>query len=718
MRSVLARLPLAALAAAVLLPATTAAQAPAGAAPPVARAVPRVDTLHGEARVDDYAWLRDKKDPEVIRYLDAENAYTDARTAHTAGLRDTLYRELLGRVKQTDVSVPYRKDGYWYYTRTEEGKPYPVYCRRRGTMQAPEEVVLDQNRMAAGKKFHALGGFDVSPDGQRLLYLEDTTAFRDYTLYVKDLRTGRLVDSLANVWNGTAWADDNRTFFYMTADSAKRGNAVWRHVTGAPRARDANVYREDSLLYNVGLARSRSGRYVLIPTQSFTTSEWRTIPTATPAAAPRVIARRRAGVEYDVDHAEGAFYIVTNADGARNFKIVRAPDGDPSPRNWRDWQPHADSVFVEGVDAFRRFVVVSERTGGLRRLRVTDLATGATHRVPMPEPAYSVASGTNAEYDAPSYRFNYSSLVTPNTVYDYRVAARALELRKRTEVPTYDPSRYEVRRAMATARDGTPVPVSILLRRGTALDGRNPLLLYAYGSYGATTEPGFRSAVFSLVDRGVVYAIAHIRGGQEMGRQWYDDGKMLKKRNTFFDFEDVAEWLVKERYTSPDRIVANGGSAGGLLMGVVANERPDLFRAIVADVPFVDVINTMLDASLPLTAQEWLQWGNPQVKAEYDYLRTYSPYDNVRAQRYPWMLVTSSLNDSQVGFHEPAKWVAKLRATKTGDEPLLLRMNMAGGHGGSSGRYDQLREQAFRYAFVLDALGLAGQPPERAAMVP
>jgi oligopeptidase B len=703
-----------------------AAQAPAppaGAAapprPPLAERRPHVDTLHGEARADDYFWMKRKQDPKVVQYLEAENAYTDAMTAHTAALRDTLYREMLGRLKQTDLSVPYRAGGYWYYTRTEEGKSYPVICRRKGSMSAPEEVVLDQNALAAGKKYHGLGGFDVSPDGQRLLYLEDTTAFREYTLYVKDLASGRLVDSIPNVWNGTAWADDNRMFFYMTADSAKRGNAVWRHVTGAPRARDVNVFREDSLLYNVGLYRSRNGRHVLIPTSSFTTSEWRTIPTAAPESAPRVIAARRAGVEYDVEPAEGAFLIRTNADGARNFKVVRAPESDPSPANWRDWLPHRDTAFVESVDAFKDFVVVAERTGGMRRLRVAEPATAAAHTIALPEAAYGVFGGSNEEYDTPTYRVSYSSLVTPSTVFDYHVAERRLEAKKRTEVPTYDPSRYEVRRAMAPARDGTPVPVSILMRKGTALDGRNPLLLYAYGSYGATTEPTFRPGVFSLVDRGFVYAIAHIRGGQEMGRGWYDDGKMLKKRNTFFDFEDAAEWLVRNRYTSVDRLVANGGSAGGLLMGVVVNERPDLFRAVVADVPFVDVVNTMLDASLPLTAQEWLQWGNPLVKAEYDYLKTYSPYDNVRAQRYPWLLVTSSLNDSQVGFHEPTKWVAKLRTLKTDGNPLLLRMNMAGGHGGSSGRYDQLREQAFRFAFMLDAVGLtarAGAP--RAAFTP
>ncbi|GJG85322.1 oligopeptidase B [Gemmatimonadetes bacterium T265] len=688
--------------------------------PPVAARHAQVDTLNGDVRTDDYAWLKNKRDPAVIAYLDAENAYADSTTARTAALRDTLYREMLARVKETDLSVPYRKDGYWYYTRTEAGKAYPIFCRRRGTMDAPEEVVLDQNARAAGKKFLGLGGLNVSPDGSTLLFLEDTTALRVYTLYAKDLRTGRLVDTVSNVTGATAWANDNRTYFYVTGDSARRDNAVWRRTLGAPHAGaaggDANVFREDSLLYNVGLERTRDGRYVVLGAESFTTSDWRVIPADRPAEAPRATGGRRDGVEYSLAHDGGGWLIRTNAGGAVNFKVVRAPDADASPGAWRAWLPHRDSAFVEFVDPFRDFVVVGERTGGMRRLRVTEAASGQTHTVALPEPAYGVDPDRNEEFAATAYRFDYSSLVTPPTVYDYDVAARRLDVKKRTEVPTYDASRYEVRRLMVTARDGTPVPVSLLTRKGAPADPHSPLLLYAYGSYGYTTEPTFHSTVFSLVDRGFVYAIAHIRGGQEMGRRWYDQGKMLNKRNTFYDFEDVAEGLVRLHYTSPDRLVANGGSAGGLLMGVVANERPQLFRAIVADVPFVDVVNTMLDASLPLTAQEWLQWGNPRVPAEYAYLKTYSPYDNVRPQAYPWLLVTSSLNDSQVGFHEPTKWVAKLRATKTDANPLVFHINMHGGHGGSSGRYDLLREQAYRYAFMLDAVGLAGGAgPTRAA---
>jgi oligopeptidase B len=627
---------------------------------------------------------------------------------HTEALQDKLYQEMLGRIKETDLSVPVFDTGWWYYSRTEQGKNYPIFCRKRGSLSAPEEVYLDQNALAEGKKFHALGGLDVSPDGETLLYLEDLTAFREYTLYVKDLKTGKIVDQIPKVWNGTAWANDNKTFFYMTADSAKRGNTVWRHVIGTSREQDVKVFQEDNVLNNVGVQRSRSGKYVFITADGFTSSEWRIIPTASPTSEPRVVAARRPNVEYSVDHADGFFLIITN-DSATNFRIVKAPEDNPGPANWVDWLPHRDSVFIEGVDAFKNFVVVSERSNGLRRLRVADLKNNKTHYVTFPEKAYGVFPAGNPEFNTQTYRFSYSSLVTPNSVYDYDLATRKRELKKRQEIPSgYDANNYEVQRFMAPARDGVSVPVSVLLRKGTQLDGSHALLLYAYGSYGFTLEPTFNSNVLSMVDRGFIYAIAHIRGGQEMGRRWYDDGKMLKKKNTFNDFIDVAEELIRRKYTTSDRLVANGGSAGGLLMGAVANMRPDLFRAIVADVPFVDVINTMSDASLPLTAQEWEQWGNPAVPEQYAYMRTYSPYDNVAAKAYPWMLVTTSLNDSQVMYWEPAKWVARLRSLKTDQNPLYLKTNMAGGHGGSSGRYERIHEAAFRYAFMLDAVGLAG----------
>ncbi|MEP6691073.1 MAG: S9 family peptidase [Gemmatimonadaceae bacterium] len=674
---------------------------------PIAPIIARVDTLYGDVRVDNYFWLREKTNPKVIAYLESENAYAIAGTKHTDALQDKLYREMLGRIKETDLSVPFRDNGYWYYSRTEKGKSYPILCRKRGSVEAKEEIYLDENALAAGKKFFSLGGTDVSPDAGLLAYLQDTTALRVYTLYVKDLRTGRmLTDTISEVVPGVAWADDNRTLFYMTADSARRNNAVWRHVIGEPRSKDVKVYQDDDVLNNVGVSRSKSGKFVMISDDGFTSSEWRVIPTATPTAAARVIAPRKANVEYSVDHIDGAFLMLTN-DGARNFKVVRIPERDFSPRKWTDWLAHRDSAFVESVEPFEHYVVISERSGGLRRLRVTSLATNAVHYISFPEPAYGVFPSQNAEWRSTTLRFVYSSLLTPPSTFDYDMVSRARVLKKRQDVPGYDASRYEVKRMMVAVRDGARVPVSMLVRKGWTQDGSRPLLLYAYGSYGATTEATFNSPVLSLVDRGFAYAIAHIRGGQEMGRQWYDDGKMMNKKNSFNDFVDVAEHLERDKFTSADKMVANGGSAGGLLMGAIVNMRPDLFRAVVADVPFVDVINTMMDASLPLTAQEWQQWGDPHVKAQYDYMKTYSPYDNVERKGYPWMLVTSSLNDSQVMYWEPAKWVAKLRAMKTDTNPLFFKINMAGGHGGSSGRYDRLHEAAFRYSFMLDAVGRA-----------
>ena len=677
--------------------------------PPIAQMIPRIDTLHGDVRTDNYFWLREKTNPKVLAYLDSENAYTAAGMRHTEALQDKLYHEMLSRLRETDLSVPYRENGYWYYSRTEQGKAYPILCRKRGSLEAKEEVYLDENELAAGKKFFALGALQVSPDGERVAYLQDTTALRVYTLLVKDLRTGRtLADTIGEVVPDLAWANDNRTLFYSTADSARRTNAVWRHELGQPRSGDVKVFQDDDLLNNVDVSRSKSGKFVFISDDGFTSSEWRVIPTATPAAAPRVIAARRANVEYSVDHIDGAFLMVTN-DSARNFRIVRIPETDFSRAKWTDFVPGNDSVFIQGIEPFRKYVVVSERSSGLPRLRVIDLATHAVHYVTFPEPAYGVFPTQNAEFDSHTLRFLYSSLLTPTSTFDYDLASHTRVLKKRTDVPGYDPSQYQVKRLMVRVRDGVHVPVSMIVHKGWVQDGSHPLLLYAYGSYGNTTEATFNSPVLSLVDRGFAYAIAHIRGGQEMGRQWYDDGKMMKKKNTFNDFVDVAEYLEQQKFTTADKLVAQGGSAGGLLMGAVTNMRPDLFRAVVADVPFVDVINTMMDASLPLTSQEWQQWGDPHNKEQYEYMKTYSPYDNVEHKAYPWLLVTSSLNDSQVSYWEPAKWVAKLRATKTDSNPLYFKINMAGGHGGSSGRYDRLHESAFRMAFMLDAVGLAGQ---------
>lgn len=682
--------------------APAAAQVPA---PPVAKVAPHVDTLHGEVRVDNYFWMRNRNDPDLIPWLEKENAYTTAMTRHTAGLEERIYEEIVSRIKETDEQVPVRRGPYFYYSRTEKGKPYPIFARRKGSLDAPEEVILDQNAQAAGTKFYALGGFAVSPDHRKLAILVDTTGYEDFELQVKDLVSGRFLDDrIPKLGFGLAWASDNRTVFYLTTDSAKRGDKVWRHRLGTTREGDALVYHEPDVLFNLGVRRSRSGKFIYLESGSFTSGETRVVDAENPERPPRLLAARRPQVEYEVTDIPGRFLILTN-DSARNFRVLQASVDDPE--RTRPFLAHRDTVFVENVLAFRDHVVISERSGGLRRLRVQQLRDGKVHYVAFPESAYGVFPG-EAEYESATMRFAYSSLVTPNTTYDYDLRSRERVERKREAVlGGYDPRQYAVERLFAPARDGTPVPVSLVYRVPFERNGRRPMLLYAYGSYGSTVEPTFNSARLSLLDRGFVYAIAHVRGGQEMGRQWYDDGKMMHKKNTFTDFVDVAQHLVQAGYTSRAGLVAQGGSAGGLLMGAVVNMRPDLFRAVVADVPFVDVINTMRDASIPLTAQEWQQWGNPNRRDEYEYMKSYSPYDNVEAKAYPAMLVTSGLNDSRVAYWEPSKWVARLRATKTDHNVLLLKMNMGAGHGGSSGRYERFREIAFRYAFMVDAVGLS-----------
>lgn len=667
--------------------------------PPVAPRIEQITTLHGERRVDPYAWMRERDNPAVTTYLEAENAYTEAMTAHSKPLQEQLYHEMLARIQEDDRTVPVPRGPWLYYSRTETGKAYPIYCRKKGE-GGEEQVLLDQNAEAVGHEFYQIGACDVSPDHSLLAILEDVTGYEDFTLRVRNLITGDwLPDRLEKLGFGLAWASDSCTLFYTTTDAAKRSDRVFRHTLSAARADDTEVFHDPDPLNNVGVHRARSGQSVVITSSSFTDSEVRLVDAAVPSALPILVRPRRAQVEYDVEPGGEWLYICTNED-AVNFKVMRAPISDPAA--WREWLPHRADVFVEEVTVFQRFVVVQERHRGLRTLRVTDLERDDTHYVEFPQAAYGVSLGSNPEFDQSDVRFTYSSLATPDTVYDYNMRSRERVVRKKEPVlGGFDETQYVVERLDATARDGTHVPVSLVYRAPLVRDASRPLLLYAYGSYGYTLEPTFNSNRISLLDRGFIYAIAHVRGGQEMGRPWYDHGKMMQKMNTFTDFIDVAEHLVRERYTSPDRLAANGASAGGLLMGAVANLRPDLFRTIVADVPFVDVINTMLDESIPLTAQEWLQWGNPREAAAYAYLKQYSPYDNVTAQAYPRLLVTSGVNDSRVAYWEPAKWVAKLRTVATGDAPILLKMNMGAGHGGASGRYERLRETAFRYAFIL-----------------
>ncbi|MCC7194801.1 MAG: S9 family peptidase [Gemmatimonadaceae bacterium] len=688
-------------------------------APPAAARIPSQTVLHGETRVDDYAWLRERSDPAVIAYLEAENAFTDAVMRPTEGLQQTLYDEMVARIREDDSQPPVRRDDWYYYSRTEQGRAYPIYCRRHGSPEAPEEVFFDQNEAASWHEYYQLGALAVSPDHRHLALLVDTSGYEAFTLRILDLATGVwLADSVDNLGFGLAWASDGATVFYTTTDEAKRSNAVWRHRIGAPTEADAPVYRDDDPAFNVGVARARDGRWVVVSSASFTSGETWLVDAHAPDTPPVCVRRRQPGVEYEVSPGGDWLYVLTNEGGARDFKVMRASAS--SPAGWREWLEHRPGVFVEGIDVFRRHAVVLERHDGLRRVRIILLGdhAAAAGRAPaaepdsffvdFPEPAYDVTPGSNPEFDTGVYRFTYSSFVTPDSVYDFDVVTRSRALLKRDDVlGGYDPAAYQVERIGARARDGAVVPISLVYRTSFARDGARPLLLYAYGAYGYSTEARFDHSRVSLLDRGFVFAIAHVRGGQEMGRAWYDDGRMMKKMNTFADFIDCAEHLITEGYTRRERLVARGGSAGGLLVGAVANMRPDLFRAIVADVPFVDVINTMLDDTIPLTAQEWEQWGNPRSREAYEYMRRYSPYDNVRPADYPAILATSGINDPRVAFWEPAKWVAKLRATRTGGGTLLLRMKMESGHGGASGRYGRIREQAFRYAFILREAGAA-----------
>jgi len=673
-------------------------------APPVAKRVPQATTLHGETRVDDYAWLRNKEDAEVVAYLEAENAYADGILLPTKDLRENLYKEMLSRIKETDLSVPYRKGGHFYYSRTEQGKQYAIHCRKRGGLEAPEEIVLEMNAMAQGEKFLALGAYEVSDDGNLLAFSTDVTGFRQYTLQVKDLRTGEILPDRVERVAAVAWAADPATLYYVVEDDAKRPYRLYRHRLGSA-AHDL-LYEETDERFFLDVDRTRSGEYLFAHSVSKTTTEVRVLRADDTAGSFQLVRPRTAEHEYYLEHHREHFYIRTN-DAGKNFRLARVPVAAPGGP-WEEVVPHRPQVMLEGAMAFTRHLVLLEREGGLPHLSVLEVASRASHRIPFPEPAYHTGPEQNRTFDTAVFRYAYTSLVTPPSVYDYDMDARTASLLKRREVlGGYDASRYEVERLQATAADGTSIPISLVFRKGIARDGSNPLYLGGYGSYGIPLPVTFDSNRFSLIDRGVVLAYAHVRGGGELGKAWHDQGRMRNKKNTFTDFIAAAEHLVHEGYTSPDRLVIAGGSAGGLLMGAVVNLRPDLFHAVLAQVPFVDVINTMLDTSLPLTVTEYEEWGNPNLPEEYANLRTYSPYDNLEAKAYPAMLVRTSLNDSQVMYWEPAKYVAKLRTLKTDSNPLLLVTNLAAGHGGSSGRYDLLREIALNYAWILTEMHLA-----------
>jgi len=673
---------------------------------PAAKKVTHMSTVHGENLQDDYFWLRERENPEVRAYLEAENAYTDAFMKPTEGLQETLYREMLGRIKETDLTVPYRDRGYFYYSRTEKGKQYPIHCRKKGSLEAAEEVVLDVNELARSEKFMSVAEREISDDGRLLAYTTDNTGFRDYTLWIKDLSSGKLgPEKIARVAS-VAWAAENKTLFYTTTDPAKRPFRLYRHRSGTDPKNDALLYEEKDEMFRLGIQRSRSRAYLLFPSRSHTTSEIRYLKADDPAGEFRLVAPREHEHEYWVDHRGDLFYILTN-DKGRNNRLVTAPVADPRRENWKELVAHRDDVMLEDFDLFAGWTVLYEREDALRRIRVMDARAEGSYRIDFPEAIHSVSPEENHEFDTKTLRIEYESFTTPPSVYDFDMATRERKLLKQKEVlGGYDSSRYASERRHATAADGTKVPISIVYRKGVARDGKAPLLLEAYGSYGAPFDVGFNSNVVSLLDRGVVYAVGHIRGGGDLGKKWHDAGRMLSKKNTFSDFISVAETVIADGFTSRDRLVITGGSAGGLLMGAVTNLRPDLFKAVVTRVPFVDVINTMMDESLPLTVGEFEEWGNPKIKEQYEYMRSYSPYDNIEAKAYPAMLVKTSFDDSQVMYWEPAKYVAKLRATKTDHNPLIFKINMAGGHGGSSGRYDRLRETAFNYAFMLNQWGI------------
>lgn len=677
--------------------------------PPIAKKEPKVLKIHGYEVTDNYAWLRDrndKKDPAVIKYLEDNNAYTESFTDKNKGLVDSLYNEMLGRIKQTDVSVPYKLGDYWYFTKTEEGKQYPVYLRGRAKDGSDAAVLLDQNAMAAGFKYFAIGDFAPSDDGNFLAFATDTTGYRQYTLQIKDLRTGKMLPDKVDRVTSVEWSNDGKYLFIGQEDPvSKRSDKIWRHDVGTDK--NELIFEEKDLLFNAGVGRSRDRKMLFIGSGAKTMNEYRYLSAADPTGEWKIVSPRREGHQYDADFDNGEFYITTNKN-AENFKVVRAPLDDPSEKNWKDFIPYNPAVKIEGVSFFKDHVIISELQEGIEYLRVMDRkGKRAPDRIKTPESVYTMGMAANPEYDTPVIRYNYASMITPNSTFEYDLSTGKSSLIKQQEIPSgYDKTQYETSRVWATARDGVKVPILIMMKKGTKLDGSAPMLLYGYGSYGVSLTPSFSTNRLSLVDRGMIYGIALIRGGGELGEKWRLDGRMFKKLNTFYDFVDSAKWLTANKYTSSDRLVIQGGSAGGLLMGAAVNMAPGTFHAAIAQVPFVDVMNTMLDETLPLTTEEWIEWGNPNEKEAWDYMVRYSPYDNVKAQPYPNMLIEVSLNDSQVPYWEGAKFAAKVREMKTDNNVILLKTNMGAGHGGSSGRYDRLKENAFDYAYALSQVGI------------
>ncbi len=687
--------------------------------PPIAKKIPSQKTYNEEPYMDDYFWLRDKANPEVISYLEAENKYTDEKMKPASQFQEKLFKEMVSRIKESDSTVPEKVGSYYYYSRTEPGKQYRIYCRKYGTLDAVEEIILDCNELAAGKDYFALGVFKISPNQKYLAYSADTNGSETYTLFIKNLQTGQMLkEQISNTYDTAEWSNDNQNIFYTVLDSAARPFQVFRHKIGTEPVTDSMIYHEKDEAYYLTISKTKNKSYILLNSGSQITTEVRFLSADKPFGTFKVIQPRRYGIEYYVENRDNKFYIMTN-DNAPNFKVMLTPVDFPDKVYWKEIIPHWDNVKIDSIQAFKDYLVVLERENALKKILIINMNNFNLKYVDFDEPVYNAELAHNPEYDSDILRFNYESMVTPQSVYDYDMKSNTRQMLKQREVlGGYDPQKYTSERVYAKASDGTRVPVSLVYKKGLIKDGNNPLHLYAYGSYGVSSDPDFDSTRFSLLDRGFVFGLAHIRGGGDMGRQWYLDGKFMKKKNTFNDFIAVSEHLVNEKYTSKDKLVISGGSAGGMLMGAVTNMRPDLFKAVIAEVPFVDVVNTMMDPTLPLTVIEYDEWGDPNKKEFYDYMKSYSPYDNVQPKNYPNMLVTGGLNDPRVGFWEPTKFVAKLRSMKTDNNLLMLKINMGAGHGGASGRYDYLKDIAFQYSFFMDRLGIKDAPEPVASPIP
>lgn len=674
--------------------------------PPIAKKVNKELSIHGDTRIDPYYWLNKREDPEVIAYLEAENAYKDANLAHTKDFQNQLFEEIKGRIKQDDQSVPYQENGYFYITRYEKGQEYPIYSRRKETLEATDEILLNVNELAKPYDYYDVSGLSVSPNNQLLAYGEDTVSRRIYTIRFKDLETGEMLeDKIPNVTGSAVWANDNKTLFYTIKDEALRPYKVFKHVLGTPVSEDVEIFHEEDATFLAFAYKSKSKKYIVIGSYARLTNEYRVLDANKPDGEFRVIQERIRGLEYSVAHFEDKFYIRTNWD-AQNFKIMMTDEFKTSRENWEEVIPHRPDVLIEDMDVFKDFLVLSERVKGITQIKIRPWS-GEEHYIDFGEDAFMAYVSVNPDFDTSLLRVAYNSMTTPNSTFDYDTNQRSLKLLKQQEViGDFDSANYRTERLFATARDGVQIPISIVYHKDFKKDGQAPLLMYGYGSYGSSMEPYFSSVRLSMLDRGFAYAIIHVRGGEELGRHWYDTGKLLNKKNTFHDFIDCAEFLLSQNYTSSDKLFAMGGSAGGLLMGAIVNMRPDLWKGIISAVPFVDVVTTMLDDSIPLTTGEYDEWGNPNEEKYYHYIKSYSPYDNIESKDYPSMLITTGLHDSQVQYWEPAKYVAKLREVKTDDNILLLHTNMTAGHGGKSGRFERLHEVAMEYAFIFDLIGI------------